>query len=165
MAVELNLCGNDRLVPPGGYPFRLWVGGQTIAQGVVPLSTATVTAKVYAESGTADVHMAIYAMPSMTTPGSGVIDPDGALVVDLDEDDETIVIKTYQADTLLVGKDEATLTLTMPTNRSARPYIVRLWADNITGAVTESEDRDGDASVADEVVLPTGIYITDVSVS
>jgi len=163
MPYRLNLSGNAKFAPAGGYPFRLWPGGQLVAEGVVPRSAASVTAVVYSQSGTADVHLAIYEAPTSIT--SNVLSSDGALVVDLDDDDATIVVKSYRADALAVGLTETTLSVAMPTNRAAQTYVARLWADNITGRVIDSVDRDVDGLTSDETLLPTGVYVTSMDVA
>lgn len=161
--MRLNLSGNDAFAPAGGYPFRLWQGGQTIAEGVISRRVSSVSATVYAERGTADVHLALYEAP--TTITNNTPDADGALVVDLDPDDATVVLKAYQAGADSVGLTETTLTVEVPTNRARQTYVVRLWVDNITGRVADDEDRDADSSVTDEAEIPTGVYVTDMSVT
>lgn len=161
--MRLNLSGNDAFAPAGGYPFRLWEGGQTIAEGVISKRVASVSATVYAQRGTIDAHLALYEPP--TTVTSNVPDADGALVVDLDPDDQTLILKAYQADAEGVGLTETTLTVDVPTNRARQSYVVRLWVDNITGRIADEEDRDADSSVDDEATLPTGAYVTEMGVS
>ncbi len=159
MALRLNLSGNALMAPAGGYPFRLWDGGQTIAEGVVPKDVTQATAVVYAEAGFADAHLAIYEMPS------AVSGADGAKLVDRDPEDDRVVVKTYQADALATGQTETTLTLNMPTNRAPSSYVLRLWVDNITGRVADDTDRDIDGATADETLLPTGLFVTEIRVS
>lgn len=163
MAYRVNLTGNGMFAPAGGYPFRLWAGGQTMIEGVIPKSVATVTATVYAEQGTADAHLALYEAPTSIT--SNVLDPDGALVVDLDPDDSTLVIKEYKSDAEGVGLTETTLSVDVPTNRAPATYIVRLWVDGITGRVADDTDRDDDGLTSDEPMIPTGVYVTDMRVA
>lgn len=129
------------------------------AEGVVNKSVSKVSASLYVESGVCDAHLAIYAAPT-TTGGS-----DGALLQDLDDDDATIVLKTYQSDAVGVGLVEKTLELDMPTNRQPSTYIVRLWVDNLTGQTTETTDRDADSSTSDEPAIPAGVQVTKIVVS
>jgi hypothetical protein len=161
MPLRLNLSGNALMAPAGGYPFRLWDGGQLMAEGIVTKSVTQVTATLYAESGVADAHMAIFTMPQAVT--LSVLDADGEKLVDRDPEDDELILKTYQADALAVGQTETTLTLDMPTNRARSPYVLRLWVDNITGRVADEEDRDADDSTADETLLPTGVVVTEIA--
>lgn len=154
MPVKVNLSGNGVLAPPGGYPLRLWSGGQTMIEGVVGKSVTSVSATLYTEAGTADIHLAIYSPPS--TAGGA----DEGRVEDLDPDDATIVLKAYQADAEEVGQTATTLELDMPTNRTPQTYIVRLWVDNVTGRTEDDEDRDDDDLTSDEPLIPTGVIVT-----
>ena len=154
MPARLNLTGNGVLVPAGGYPLRLWVGGETMAEGVINKRVTKVSVTVYAEAGVADAHLAIFAPPS-TSNGS-----DEGRIEDLDPDDARVILKAYQADAESVGQTETTLELDIPTNRAPQTYVVRLWVDGITGLVDAEEDRDIDGLTSDEALLPTGVYVT-----
>lgn len=143
--LRLNLNSSAYLVPAGGYPVRLHQGGQTLAEGVIPSTVETVTAKIKCESGTCDAHLAIYAMP--TTSGG----TDGDVV--------------EQEDSTGIGVNETTVTLTVPTDVAVTPYVFRLWVDNITGKTADTEDRDGDDSVTDEPAIPAGVLINSIKVA
>lgn len=158
MPARLNLSGNGVFAPAGGYPLRLWVGGQLMAEGVISKAVTQVTATVYAEAGIADAHLAIYAPPS-TSGGA-----DEGRIEDLDPDDATVILKAYQEDALAVGQTETTLTIDMPTNRAPQTYVVRLWVDNLTGLVEDDIDRDADSLTSDETLLPTGVIVTAMAV-
>ncbi len=159
MPLRLNLSGNDYLAPAGGYPFRLWPGGKLMAEGVIPKHAKTVTASVYTESGSSDVHLAIYATPSESRGA------DGELIVTRDEDDDSLILQTYQADANAIGSEAQDLTLTLPTDREPAVYVVRLWTDNITGQIAETADRDDDSTASDEPAIPTGVVVESVVIA
>jgi hypothetical protein len=159
MPTRLNLSGNGILAPAGGYPLRLWAGGQMMAEAVLSKDVTQVTATVYAEAGIADAHLAIYAPPS-TSSGS-----DNGRIEDLDPEDATIILKAYQTDEAAIGQTATTLVLDMPTNRERQTYVLRLWVDNITGLVAEEVDRDIDGLTSDETLIPTGVYVTAMEVA
>lgn len=130
-----------------------------MAEGVVPKHVTSVTAGVYTETGTADVHLAIYAAPS-TVGGA-----DGELIVTRDVDDDSLITKSYQEDAAAIGSEAQTLTLTMPIDRAPAVYIVRLWVDAVTGQTLETEDRDADSDETDEPPLPSGVVVTSMVVA
>ena len=139
MALNLALSGNGKFSVVGGYPIALSSPRQTITEGILPLWATSVTATFKAVSGvtpggdgeepgtntltSADVHMAIYAMP--TTSGAD----DGAPVA-LDTDG-TI----FQVDSLGVLNSSTSLTLTILSgaNIDPVPHVFRLWVDGLSG--------------------------------
>lgn len=147
MAATMNLTGNGLMAVVGGYPQRLLSAWDSIESGVIPKLTGTVTAIVTAESGTADVHLGLFRMP--TSSGGG----DNALVV--------------QSDALGVRNTATTLTVTVPDQTLAAPacYVVRLWCDNVTGSSAETVSRDGTTAAANLPRVPTGVSVASISVS
>lgn len=145
--VNCNLSQNAYLAPPGGFPFRLYVGNET-AQAIVPLGTVTVTAVVKPEY-IADVHMALYTMPA-TSGGS-----DGALVANT------------QVDSLAVrASSPATLTVTIPTSVLPATYIVRVWYSNSLSGQFDTIVRD--TSITDttkQTKIPFGVNVTSWSIT
>jgi hypothetical protein len=160
MPIAMNLSGNALFGVPGGYPVKLSALGQMSMTGIVPKGAASVSAAVYADKQ-ANVHMAIYAMP--TTATLGVPGSDGAIITDLDT--QGVVSKTYQADIAGLLSTSQTLTLTMPTTKAPTPYVLRLWVDGIVGTTVDTLDRDADGMTTDEAPKPVGVNISQVSVA
>lgn len=137
--LNANLTSNGYCAPPGGYPFRLYVGQDTV-QAFVPKGIVSIVAEVKADY-VADCHLAIYTAPS-TSGGD-----DGALVT--------------QVDQLAVTTTGATLTLTIPSSDSATPvapaeYIARLWFDNPLAGTPDAVARD--TAVTDTTKQPLILY-------
>jgi hypothetical protein len=134
MVLALNLAGNGYLTPPGGYPFVLWAGGQTFANGAIPKGASSITATVIANGGVTptgsgsapanankgapNAYLALFAMP--TSSGGA----DGAEVAGT----RVTVIG-------MSALQSSTLTCTVPSTSSAAPacYIARLWVDGLSG--------------------------------
>jgi hypothetical protein len=119
-----------------------------MAEGVLPPTVTSVTAKLKTEQGTASAHMAIYTMPTTTTA---------------QQDNASV----EQEELTGIGVTESTLTLTCPTDVIPTPYVLRLWVDNLTGLESETTDRDIDSptSTTDEAPIPTGVSITSITVT
>lgn len=120
MPQRLNLGPNARLWPAGGFPLRLWPGGDSVAIGAIPARYGTVTAEVRAERK-ADVHLALYRGPLL---------PDGA--------DSLLVA---QADLSGLTQLSQTLTVTAPAlddEAEEQTGTVTLTADStaVTGSGT-----------------------------
>ncbi len=147
--INCNLTSNGYFAPPGGYPFRLYVGQETAA-GFIPKGIVTVIAAVKPDY-VADVHLAIYTAP-MTSGGD-----DGALVL--------------QVDALATTSKGATLTLTIPASTSLVPiapaeYIVRLWYDNALGGTADEVARDTTITdTSTQALIPFGVVVSSFTVS
>lgn len=109
--LNVNLCPNFYLTPPSGYPVRLWIGGELTISAFLPKRIESVSADVYCESGSADVHMAIFSPP---TTSNG--------------DDQALV---QQEDIEGLTNVPQTLTLTLPTDVALSTYVLRLWVDGL----------------------------------
>lgn len=145
--INCNLTSNGQFAPPGGYPFRLYVGQDT-AQAFIPKHTVSVTA-IIAPEYVADVHMALFTPPA--TSGDG----DGAPVEDT------------QVDVLAATPSSpATITVTIPTDVAPAEYIVRLWYDNALGGTPDTVTRD--TSITDtttQVKIPYGVSVTSFTIT
>lgn len=152
MALRFNLTGNGLLAIPGGYPIKLWTPGETVASGVLPKGILTVSADVYA-SKTATFHIALVTAP--TTSGAA----DGAVVTDVDTEGD--VTKTYQTDQD-IDSVESTVSLTLPTDRAPAIYVVRFFADNITGETEDNEDHNLSITGTQNIKIPGAVFISKI---
>lgn len=141
----MNLNAGNLMAVPGGYPIRLLTAIDAFLSGVVPKAAVSVTAIVQPEFGSANVHLALYAMPSTTT-GS-----DGAQVARTDVVGATSTTPT-------------TVVVTAPTGVLPAPYVVRLWVDGVTGTSQDTVSRDGTTAVAVEPRIPAAVRVLSVIV-
>lgn len=147
MAWILNANPSGYLVPPGGYPLRLHVSTFLLAEGVIPPNVSAVTVTAATEAGTADLHAAIYAMP--TAVGGA----DGAAV--------------DTADITGLGIAAQSLSISMPMledSATPKPYVFRVWADNISNTTADEIDHNS-ISANYNPRVPVGISITAITLS
>lgn len=140
--INANLSSNNYLAPPGGFPFKLYVGNETV-QAFIPKGTVSVVAVVQPDY-IADVHMALFAAPS-TSGGN-----DGAPV------------SGTQVDALATrSASPATLTLTIPTTVAPAEYVVRLWFDNAISGKSDTVARDtAVTNTSLQAKIPYGVSVT-----
>jgi len=140
--INCNLTSNNYLAPPSGFPFRLYKGQET-AQAFIPKGTVTVVATLKPDY-VADVHMALFAAPSITNSSDGA--PISGTQVD---------------STAVTSSSPATLTVTIPTTVAPAEYVVRVWFDNAIGGTTDTTVRDTAVTdVTKQVKLPYGVSVT-----
>jgi hypothetical protein len=144
--VKANYCANGYLSPPTGYPVRLYLGGDTLVSGVIPAGFTTVTAIVATESGTADVHLALYEMPSATGGDDG----------------ESV----GTTDATGVTSAQQTLTIDIPvTSGAPTPYAFKLWIDGLSATVIDTTNRNSVADVSQQPKLYPGVNLYSIVVS
>jgi hypothetical protein len=145
MHMHMGLNAGGMMAVPGGYPLRLLPALDSMLSGVIPPTALGVTAVVKPELAAANVHLALYAMP--TASGGG----DQALVA--------------QADALgITSAAQSTIAISVPMGTLPTPYVVRLWVDGITGANADTISRDGSTAPANEPAIPSGVLVYSVSV-
>jgi hypothetical protein len=125
-------------------------------QGVIPVGVVSVTATVFAEQGTANVHLALFTMPTYVS--TGTVSSDNALVVS-STNAATGLVTYAQADIFGLAAASQSLTVNVPTGVQPVPYIVRLWADTITGYNVETISRDATTAAANLPPVPTGVQV------
>lgn len=123
---------------PGGLPFRLWPGADTMIEIPIPPDVTAVAVTVTTEAGTANGHMKMFAMPS--TAGGA----DGNAV-------------GSQIDGALSVTANTTFTIVSPSGTKPTPYLVRFWVSNIERNADSGTDR------ADKI--PVAVILLDASLS
>lgn len=141
----MALAANGNMLVANGYPVRLLPALESMMQGVIPKGIASVSAVVATESGTANAHIGLFAMP--TTSGGN----DNAVIA--------------QTDILGLTSSQQTMTVAIPTTALPACYVVRVWVDSITGSNAETIKRDGSTATNLEPNVPVAVVVSSVTVA